>query len=106
MKNLKRQNTYKFSKKLFISLVTFGLLIGVLLIGMHKFNQIYTEQNLILTEQAIRKAVVQCYAVEGRYPADITYLEDNYNLSIDYDKYNIFYECVASNLMPEFAVFE
>lgn len=106
MKNLKRQNSNRFRKKLLISLVTFGLSIGILLIGMNKFNQIYSEQNRILTEQAIRKAVVQCYAVEGRYPADITYLEDNYNLRIDYDKYNIYYECVASNLMPDFAVFE
>ena len=49
------------------------------------------------------KAAINCYAIEGFYPADIDYLKDNYGLIID-DRYNVFYEVQASNIMPNISV--
>lgn len=54
--------------------------------------------------QAIQKASVQCYAVEGRYPSSVEYLEKNYGIQIDYDRYAVFYEGFASNIMPDITV--
>ena len=48
-------------------------------------------------------AAVNCYAIEGFYPADLSYLEDNYGLIID-ERYNVFYEVQASNIMPSVSV--
>ena len=54
----------------------------------------------------IRRAAVQCYAIEGRYPPSVAYLEDNYGIQIDRNRYNVFYEGFASNIMPEITVIQ
>lgn len=59
-------------------------------------------------DEALRKAVaraaVQCYAIEGRYPPSVDYLEENYGIQIDRKKYNVFYDGFASNVMPEITI--
>ena len=62
-----------------------------------------TEQLTIL-ENAIRRASVQCYAIEGRYPPSVEYLEDHYGIVVDTDRYAVFYDGFASNLMPDITV--
>ena len=55
--------------------------------------------------QAVRRASVQCYAIEGRYPPSVEYLEENYGIAIDRERYHVFYEGFASNIMPDITVF-
>ena len=54
--------------------------------------------------EAIARASVQCYAIEGRYLPSVEYLEENYGVQIDRERYNVFYEGFASNIMPEITV--
>ena len=63
-----------------------------------------TEESLQLTEQAVRRCAVQCYAIEGRYPPSIEYLEEHYGVMINRKKYNVFYDGFASNVMPDITV--
>lgn len=58
----------------------------------------------VLTD-AIIKSAVQAYAIEGFYPPNIAYLEENYGLIVDHEKYVISYNVFASNLMPEIEIF-
>lgn len=58
---------------------------------------------LALAEQAVRRAAVQCYALEGFYPADLGYLEAHYGVRVD-GAYRVDYRYVASNLMPDITV--
>lgn len=105
MKNLKeRKIPYIWGTTILPSLL-FVFMLACLLIGVTRFDKLRKEQNLILTEQAIRKATIQCYANEGIFPSSISYLEENYYLHIDYDTYYVMYESVASNFMPEIGVF-
>lgn len=55
-------------------------------------------------ESIIRKYAIFCYAQEGAYPEDLSYLEDNYGLIIDEDKYIYYYQIFASNIMPDIEV--
>lgn len=105
MKKFKLKNK-KNRMPWFVSVSTFLLLMVILFFGVNKFERIFREQNLLLTKQAIDKAVIQCYANEGFYPASLSYLEENYYLTIDYDSYHVYYECIASNLVPEVEVFK
>ncbi|MDO4573182.1 MAG: hypothetical protein Q4C13_07420 [Clostridia bacterium] len=59
-----------------------------------------------LIEEAVRRAAVTCYAVEGRYPESLAYLEAHYGLVLDETRYYIRYEIFASNVMPEISVTE
>ena len=42
--------------------------------------------------------------MEGRYPPSVDYLEENYGILIDRDKYDVFYSGFASNFMPDITV--
>lgn len=57
-------------------------------------------------EEAVRRAVVSCYATEGFYPPDADYIRDHCGLKYDEDSYVIRYEVFASNLMPVITVLE
>lgn len=52
-------------------------------------------------KKAVTRASVQCYAIEGRYPPNVEYLEENYGVQINRKKYNVFYDGFASNVMPQ-----
>ncbi len=54
--------------------------------------------------RAVTRASVQCYAIEGRYPPSVDYLEENYGVNIDRNRYNVFYNGFASNVMPEITI--
>lgn len=62
-------------------------------------------QALRIMEQAVRRSVVQCYAIEGRYPPDVDYLAAHYGLMVDRGQYVYHYRPIADNLMPELYVF-
>ncbi|MDR0571166.1 MAG: hypothetical protein LBG71_08165 [Clostridiales Family XIII bacterium] len=55
-------------------------------------------------QNAIRRSAVQCYALEGRFPEDVRYLEENYALIIDRTRYNVYYESMGGNLTPQIRV--
>jgi hypothetical protein len=59
-----------------------------------------------VVEESIQKAAISCYALEGRYPQSFEYLTKNYGISIDTDKYAVFYSVFASNIMPDITVVE
>ena len=63
-------------------------------------------RELEIVRDAVKNAALTCYAVEGMYPDDIQYLRDHYNLSFNEDKYVVYYEPFASNVIPALKVVE
>ena len=63
-------------------------------------------RELDIVRDAVKNAALTCYAVEGMYPDDIQYLRDHYNLSFNEDKYVVYYEPFASNVIPAIKVVE
>lgn len=61
-------------------------------------------EQLNVLDQAVKRATIQCYAIEGRYPPSVEYLEEHYGLSIDRKKYYVFYDGWASNIMPDITI--
>ncbi len=57
-------------------------------------------------KEAIERACVQCYAIEGSYPPNLEYLKNQYGIILDYDRYFYYYEIFASNVMPTVEVYE
>ncbi len=109
MKNLK-QVAYPVEKSwkreiLFPVILFLVVLIAAGMAGRY-FDHTTTQQSIDLLRQSARKAMVQCYAIEGSYPSDIAYLEDNYGLEYNHEKYFIDYEVFGSNVMPNLEVYE
>ncbi len=88
-----------------ISLLLVGGLLYLFLAGTRGIASRTEAEQLNVLDQAIRRATIQCYAIEGRYPPSVEYLEEHYGLSIDREKYHVFYDGWASNIMPDITVF-
>lgn len=86
------------------------LLFVVLLAGSWKLvTQLdHSEQNTEteMVFDAVRNAALTCYAVEGAYPMQLSYLEDRYGLSYDHSHYMVIYSTFASNIFPDIRVIE
>ncbi len=92
--------------KAIITTLAISLTIMVVLIcGVNNLSEDKKQQDLQRLEDALIRAAVNCYSVEGFYPAEVVYLEQHYGVIIDDDKYNIFYEVVGSNILPTINVY-
>lgn len=78
----------------------------ILLVSAGNVSERQQAESLKQMEDTIHKAVLNCYAIEGSYPPTIDYVEEHYGLQIDHEKYDVFYEIFAQNLMPEVTVLE
>lgn len=102
MKQLK--NSWNMVKGYVASVVVFGIVIGVFLNGVLSVSGRMDKEGTETLRSAIARACVQCYAIEGRYPPSVQYLEENYGIRIDRDRFYVFYEGFASNIMPDITV--
>jgi hypothetical protein len=82
----------------------FVLIAVILLGGLRSTDSASKTEQLEMLRTNIRRAVVSCYAIEGRYPESIDYIVENYGVVIDGSKYRVFYDIFGSNIMPMFDV--
>ena len=54
--------------------------------------------------QTVQRRALQCYVIEGAYPESLSYLEENYGLTVNHEDYLIVYDAFAENLPPEVRV--
>ena len=74
--------------------------------GVREAAAVSDREGLRTAEQAVRRAAVSCYALEGAYPATYESLKQRSGVAVDEEKYAVFYEIFASNIMPEITVIE
>ena len=97
------------AKTVFLSnlfpIITFVIIVTAILLATVYVGESSKEQGRKITEDSIRRTILSCYAQEGSYPPDISYLEENYGLQID-ERYAVFYTVIGSNLPPDLTVIE
>lgn len=76
------------------------------LVGLSNLDGARSEEGRQQLEEALRRGAVACYATEGIYPPDVEYLKKHYGVQVDEERYAVFYEVFASNLMPDITVLE
>lgn len=82
----------------------FILLLAAVLFGLANADEALDAHGQRLAEEAVRRAAVSCYALEGAYPESYEYLKEHYGLRINEEIYGVSYLVFASNLMPEISV--
>lgn len=95
----------KWLMKLTALLIAIALLVWFFA-GISRVSLESREEGRSQLETALRRSAVACYAAEGRYPADVAYLEEHYGIRIDRSRYVVFYEVHGSNLMPQITVLQ
>ena len=58
------------------------------------------EESAAAIQEAVQRSALQCYVVEGVYPPNLEYLQDNYGLQVNTEDFYVTYEAFASNLPP------
>ncbi len=94
----------KFSFK-GLNLIVFAAFMIAIFVGLSYTETQYRNEEMNRLQAAIEKAAVSCYASEGFYPADVSYLSENYGIVIDSDKFHVFYDSMGSNMKPDVEVF-
>lgn len=64
------------------------------------------EREKEILENAIDRSITQCYALEGVYPNDLTYLEENYGLIYNKSQFFVDYQYIGGNLRPDITIIE
>lgn len=84
------------------------VLIGCLCLGIALLKapvqKNFRENGRSAIRDAVQRAAMECYAVEGVFPGSVEYLENRYGLVINHDVYIVSYEVFASNVMPDVRV--
>lgn len=91
---------------LIISVALLVLVMAAGVFGLRTADEARGAEGVRVLEDSIRRAAVSCYAIEGRYPDTLLYLEENYGVYVDEEEYAVFYEVFATNIMPEITVIE
>ena len=73
--------------------------------ALGSINKTQQDKHLEMVQDAVTRAVVQCYALESEYPPSLEYLAENYGLTLDREKFIYHYRTFGSNLAPEVRVF-
>ena len=89
---------------LYATILLFVAVAAAAVWGLGRTGASASEQGLEATERMVRRAVVECYALEGAYPPDLDYLEAHYGIRIDAERYYVYYRAYGQNIMPEIAV--
>ena len=92
-------------KEIVIALLLIALLAGAWMLISHVSDAQSGAQTRFV-EDAVRNAVLTCYAVEGAYPESLEHLRENYGLAYDESRYIVSYDAFASNLLPQIFVME
>ena len=82
------------------------IVIAMIVAGLRETEVSSRAEGLRLLDESIRRAVLQCYAIEGSYPGGIKYIEENYGIYIDRTRYAVHYDIFASNILPDITVLE
>lgn len=69
-----------------------------------RLNRYLEIQNRLTLLDSIKRAAVNCYAIEGAYPQELSYLEEHYGVVVNHDKFLVEYDVFASNLLPQIDV--
>ena len=100
----KRITAYLGKALLWLALLV--LVLSLFFHGLKNVTEEVSEQGRTKLEDAVRRAAVACYAAEGAYPPDVTYMIEHYGLSVDESRYIVHYDIFAENLMPDITVLD
>ena len=86
-------------------LFTAGILI-MIIIGLNETERSSRAEGMRILEESLWRATITCYAIEGRYPANLEHIEKVYGVYVDRNRYAVMYEIVAANVLPDITVLD
>ena len=89
-----------------VSIAIFLLVLSLFYSGTSTMSEKAVQEQKDTLEQALRRAAVYCYSIEGVYPESLEYLEEAYGITYDKAQFFVDYQVLGSNLVPDITVIE
>ncbi len=96
----------KWLRQYFYHILSFLFVFVIVCFGFYSTNQSAVDNQKKSLEQALHRGIIECYAIEGRYPESLDYLVNEYHVFYSQDDFDIDYDIIASNIMPSVKVIE
>ena len=103
-----REKSFKISDRTYrvITVVIFAAVMVMFFLAVDASGRSSIAKEQQSLESALNRDIVQCYAIEGRYPPDLEYLEQHYGLTYDKTTFFVDYLPIAGNLYPDVTVIQ
>ena len=88
------------------SFILFAAFFAIFFLGISNVSTKTDEKQAESLELAITRGIAHCYATEGHYPEDLSYLVSHYGISYDSNKYFVDYTVLGENIFPEVTIIE
>lgn len=103
-------NKHVFRKSAFftylVPILFTAVMIVMVMYGLSVTERSSQSEGTRILLESLQRAAITCYAIEGNYPGDLLYIEENYGVRIDQNRYRVDYSIFASNIMPTINVVE
>lgn len=103
---MRNQRPYRSWKWPVISAAAFLLVLLIFVTLLRDFSGDTRRRQRQAMETALNRAVVACYAIEGRYPQSLSYIQSHYNFTYDSQRFFLDYQFQGDNIMPEVTILE
>ena len=103
-KSIFKKSVLDFLRAAILPVIFTVVVMVMVVIGLRQTEESSSAEGLRILEDSLRRAVVMNYAIEGRYPESIEYIEENFGIHIDRTRYVVHYRIFATNILPEIAV--
>lgn len=100
MKKLRINKMYILSAALFIAATAWFV------VSLNNAGRSADEKQAEAVYRSIMNGASLCYSIEGEYPPTLDYLEKNYGVRVDTDKYAVDYSYFGANIRPTVTVVE
>ena len=97
---LKREKIHKVNRITVFSVILFALVVIWLAVSVRNAGNAAEQSRTDSLYRAVMNSALLCYSIEGEYPPDLEYLEENYGVKTDHDRYIIHYEYFGANIRP------
>ena len=95
-----------FSITAYLPVLLLVVVLGVFIAFSGSFTASNLEHEREALENALDRSITQCYALEGSYPADLSYLKEHYGLTYNEEHFFIDYQYIGGNLRPDVTIIE
>lgn len=93
-------------RRFLLPLIVLAIVIGFFFSAVNTVSESTTAKQKEALRNAIDNDVTCCYSIEGFYPEDVQYLEDNYGLTYDHERFFVGYRLQASNIRPDITIID
>lgn len=94
------------NKAWLLSAALFALIIIWLLVSVGNAEEASEKNRAEALKKSVMNGAALCYSIEGEYPRELEYLEENYGVNVSSDIYIVHYEYFGANISPTVTVIE